>query len=297
MRKIIITFLPITYLFIVFTAGCSNNSSEQYQQQIAKLQQEKDSIAEIAEIVTNDYNEIFGYISTLETAMDSIAECELILNRSINREGGLTRAQIRENILNFGAILQRQRDYIKALEDSLNLSHGSASHLLTIVTTLRQQLDKKESELNRLKASLNDSRRSVNELQRSLAVISEKNNQLEEKANILENAVKEQSAAINIGYLLIAPKKELQEKGILTKGNLLKKSKVDYSAFNDKYFKEIDIRNFKTYIFSAKKPKLITPAPISSYTISRINAYEWQIDISSVADFWSVSNYLVIQTD
>jgi hypothetical protein len=61
-------------------------------------------------------------------------------------------------------------------------------------------------------------------------------------------------------------------------------------------FKHVDIRKFQTLNLPGKKVKLISPAPDGSYQFEE-TADGNVLKILDPGQFWSVSNYLVVQCD
>lgn len=106
-----------------------------------------------------------------------------------------------------------------------------------------------------------------------------------------------QDEVINECYVKIGTGKELEQAGILTKGGLFKKRKVNYSGFASAGFRKVDIRHLTEISISGKKAKILTGAPAGSYSIASAGKNKWIIHITNPTSFWSVSNYLVIQTD
>ncbi len=72
---------------------------------------------------------------------------------------------------------------------------------------------------------------------------------------------------LNDAYVLICDKKTLQEIGILTKGNLLKKSKFNPDNVNLGYCETVDISKERNIHLNSKKPKILSPVPSGSYKI------------------------------
>ena len=212
-------------------------------------------------------------------------------------EKPLTRGEIRERVKNFGELLNRQKEYIKMLEDSLRNNHSGASHLLSTITTLRQQLENKNRELAKLQIALKNERTTVAQLQETVNALNEDYNNLEEKNEHLQNAMVVQNESVNRGYVLVADKKKLQQIGILSGGGFLKKKSIDYSAFKEDLFEPVDMRKFTSCDITGKKAKLLTPAPAGSYRLEKIGNTQWKLVVTSTADFWSISTFVVIQTD
>ena len=267
MNRLLFLLLASAATLAVSMLSCSNNA--EYENRIAALTHERDSISAMANASKAEYEEVYRYITGIENALDSIATEEKILTLG-KAEGDrpFTRMELKERVQKFGLLLQRQREYIRSLEDSLRNTDGTASHLLGMITTPRQQLDAKDSELVRLRSALQNERKSVAQLQESFGALAETNQHLEVKNSQLEQAMVMQNEAANIGYVLIKSKKELEKLGILS-GGFLKKTKINYSAFNSEAFRQVDIRSFTNFTIDSKKAKLITPAPAGSYKLEK----------------------------
>jgi hypothetical protein len=63
--------------------------------------------------------------------------------------------------------------------------------------------------------------------------------------------------------------------------------------FNREYFTKVNIEQFTTINIGAKKAKILTNHPTSSYKLVGDKPVD-RLDIKNPDDFWSVSKYLVI---
>lgn len=291
------TFSSIIFCMVIAILSSCDNSKEN-EAQIARLTQERDSIARAYDNVSASHDEIIGYLSKIELAIDSIGIGEQALTTQ-NKVGErpFSKKELSTRIAQFSDLLQRQRMVIKALEDTIRNTKGSASHLIAIVESLHNQLESKEQELTKLRKELNNSRKSVSDLQKQISMVSTSNQMLENQNETLTQVMAQTNQVINTGYIMIASKQELKDKGILSGGGFLKKDKIDYDKFVSNEFEEVDIRYFEGTPFTAKSAKLLTPAPISSYKLEKTSKNEWKLEILSPADFWNVSTYHIIQTN
>ena len=101
---------------------------------------------------------------------------------------------------------------------------------------------------------------------------------------------------LNTAYYAFGTKKELIEKGVISKeGGFIgigKTSKVK-DDFNKEYFTKIDITNTNSINIGAKKAKILSTHPTSSYKLIGEKMVE-KIEITNAEEFWSSSKYLVV---
>jgi septal ring factor EnvC (AmiA/AmiB activator) len=108
----------------------------------------------------------------------------------------------------------------------------------------------------------------------------------QEKEAILAN----QDAQINTAYYVFGTKKELKERNILSNGEILTKSNFDKN-----YFTKIDIRNTTTIRLFSKRAEVLSKHPAGSYALLKDSAGDITLKISSPADFWSLTKFLVVK--
>ena len=101
-----------------------------------------------------------------------------------------------------------------------------------------------------------------------------------------------QDEIINKCYVLIGSKSDLKRKGVVRKNRLLADAALDKSKFA-----KVDIRKFREISFTAKRPRILTDVPQSAYTLTTTGNHNFTLRINDATAFWSISNFLVIQTD
>lgn len=97
---------------------------------------------------------------------------------------------------------------------------------------------------------------------------------------------------LNNGYVLIGSKDDLRRKGILKNGRVISDAALDRSKFF-----QVDIRKWHEISFRAKKPRILTNMPASSYSLTTSGDGNFTLSITDPSDFWRISNYLIIQTN
>lgn len=251
--------------------------------------------------ISTRYDKMEEYLTVISSGLDSISleEQSVLMNVGDDEGRQLNRQQMKDRLDHVRDVLSRQRDRIRDLEGKLSATEGSDKRLLSILTAVRQQLEQKDAELSQLRRDLSDSRRSVAELQSNLQNTVAQLNSVQEQS---EQIIQSQQATIDAArqklgsaYVKIDNKKALEKAGLL-KGGFLKKKKVDYSNIDSSVFDRIDIYSTTSFALP-KKYKILSPVVEGSYTVTDNAAGGHTLTITNPESFWSVSNYLIIQTD
>lgn len=236
------------------------------------------------------------FVDVISEGLDSISHQEsiLYLPNSENNTGKLSRAQILDNIKAFERLIQRQRERIKELEDSL-ANKENTEKLLSVIAHLNASLAVKENEILSLKKELyrksSDLSRMKNQVLSMESDIKALNEDIliyHEKDSVNQMIMQAQNEYLNQGMYLIATKKELKDYGVDRNGGLL--SDVDESLFTP-----IDIRTFAQLVIPSTKVKMISPMPQSSFVLTPNNDGTTTLEIFDPCEFWKVSKFLIIQ--
>ena len=237
------------------------------------------------------------FIETLSNGLDSIAQQENTLfftNKGTERTI-VDRKQLKKNLEMFQNTLITQRQKIVELTESLKKRGADISKLNSLVNYLNQQLDEKDRMIKQMQADLDKKNVSIVRLKERINTLAEDNYTLTKEADTQKQTLIAQEKAINEAYIIIGTKKELKERGILSSG-FLKKTKVNYQDLPKDKFKKIDIRTYKEVTIPSKKVKILTQMPSSSYEM-KTDGDNTTLHVTNPTEFWSVTNYLIIQTN
>lgn len=289
MKKLIFSLAATSLLMAAVSCG---NGASGDKQQIDSLQAAYDQ-------KSADYDDLNEYLTVIANGLDSIAAQEgqlFATNTTPGESPSLSREQIAKNIEAYKQTLANQRQKIAALEKKLKASNATTAKLRTIIQSLNDQLAAKDAELDELRKELSNRNVSIEYLMASLKGLQQTSERQQQTIAQQESALQAKDDQLNEGYVKMGPKKELKQLGLMSGGNLLRKSKVDYNNIDKKLFQRIDIRKQKTIEIPYKKAKILTPVPAGTYTMEERDNYIYLV-ITDAAKFWSVSNYLIIQTD
>lgn len=286
------TFLLVFGITICFFSSCGNSNDS-----MAKFIEERDSIMRVSQEQEKELNELNTIVTTIAAGLDSIAMQESILCSNKDKDGVLlSREQIMQNLRFFEELLEKQRNKIQQLQDSIKSGNGAGiEKMKTIVAFLNQQLAEKDAVIQQLKKDIGNKNRDIRELRTTMASMRTTMEKAEKKNQILNEALSVQDETINECYIKIGTKKELQRAGIL-KGGFLSKKKVNYSGIDKSMFTPVDIRDFREIRLRSNKPKILTPVPSGdSFALIKNGDGTCTLSIKNATKFWSLSNYLIIQ--
>ena len=222
----------------------------------------------------------------IQNNLNEIKEKEKIVTAS--SKGGDVKSkedQIKEDIQAIYDLMGKNKNRINSLSKKLKASKSQIKGLEEMIATLQAQLESKDAEITELKGV-------IEALNIELSNI---NTNYEE----VEQEVEVKTEKLNTAFYAIGTAKELKEKGVTTKEGgfigLGKSTKVK-DDFNKEYFTKIDVTQVTSITIGAKKAKILSTHPSSSYKLVGDKKVE-KLEILNAEDFWGASKYLVIVID
>lgn len=289
--KLMILHVMCFILFLI--SGCGNSGNK-----VASLLEERDSLRQVNKRQSEFLDSYGKTIETLNATLDSIAYHENMIFFS-NGESPVTKDDVKHNLMRFESLLKTQGDKIRQLEKQLSESKSSNAQSLSLISHLKVQLKEKNVQISRLKLELQKKNVDIVNLQKQVeshkltintqaTTISELNQRTKRQGEALAR----QDAILNNGYVLIGSKDDLKRKGILKRGKIVANAILDRSKFA-----KVDIREWREVSFTAKRPRILTNMPASSYELTTTGNHNFTLIIKKPSDFWRISSYLVIQTN
>ena len=288
LKKLVLLRLCVSVLLV----GCADGK----QQEIDKLNKQVDSLMQDNAKKDGDMKDMMSFVGVMADGLDSIAQKEgMLFYTNKGKEGTIVdRAQLKKNLEMFENTIAEQKQRIAKMADSLKARGARLEKLTALVDYLNKQLDEKDNMIKSLRADLDKKNVNIAHLQSTVASLNESKSQLERKVERQVQALSTQTEMLNEAYVMIDTKKALADRGVISSG-LLKKTKVNYHALQKSQFKKVDIRSYTEVQINSGNPKILTQMPASSYRIVK-NGATSTLYISDPTAFWSVSNYLIIQT-
>jgi len=259
--------------------GSEGKKMDPKDQQIQELQTQlksKDSTA----------NDMFGFINEVEDNLNTIEASQTKISASKKGSNEVktdVKESIKEHIQNINTLLEKNKQLLAKLENSLRKSNMKVDALQKTIDLLNQQMAAKDSEIADLKTQLEKLNFTVTDLSAKIEDLSGQNTQ---KAQQID----QQTTELNTAYYVIGVRKDLKTKGVIIG------EKVSQKVNPENYIK-VDIRYFTELKLNVKRAKLLTTHPEGSYEMVMNGKMIDKILIKNTKSFWSISKFLVIQTD
>ena len=276
--------LGLAFLALTAFTSCGNKTE--------KLQQEADSLKSALQQRNQDYSNLQNFVSVISESLNAINAQENTIIRTDPEKTLPDREQMKQSLVQLKETLQQQRDRIEQLEKEVSTGNADATKLKTIIEALKQQMVQKDEQISNLMAQLEKSNLTTVQLSQRIGKLTQQTSEQADRIAQQEEVMQAQDQILNEGYIKMGTKKELKEAGLLS-GGFLKKTKVNYSNINFDLFQKI--REVTNITIPSKSPKILTNIPAGSYTLQQ-EGQSTILVISDPTSFWSVSNFLIIQT-
>lgn len=251
---------------------------------------ESDSLRNVIEQKDNEINDLMGTFNEIQQGFDLINAAEGRVNQMREGMAGSSTAQnIRENMEFIQQTLEENQRKIEELQSKLNSSSINSTKLKETINSLTKQLNEKSAEVERLRSLLAEKDVQIEELTGTVTTLQDENTQVKQEKEATEQIARTQDTQLNTAWYVFGTSKELKQQGVLSHGEVLQ------GEYNKNYFTKIDIRKVTVIPLQSKSAKILTTHPAGSYTLLKDSKGEYALNITNVAQFWSVSKYLVVK--
>lgn len=281
----------ICFLFFAVVFSSCN------QAELEKLKEENHQLR--AEIEQRD-QDISGMIEVFNNVEDNLSNIrareEKILKYSRNVEGSSGKIDdIQREIIAIDDLMKKNRENLNLLSERLKTTTGEKHQLEKMMANLHSVVNSKDREILELVRSMEDLNLQIDDLYSSITDLKV------EKAK-QEFTIDMQEKALNRGYYLIAPTKELREMGVVERsGGILGIGRVNKLAddLDLAVFTMVDIHEENNFSIDARKVELLSSHPGDSYILrkSEDDKRFLSLEITRPEDFWKTTRTLVIAMD
>lgn len=289
----------LAFAFIVFSLTSCVESSKKYKDLQAKL----DSLSVTSAAQGAELEEVFATLNEVEEGLKTIREAEniLVLQAQSGTElNANKREQMKSDVKAIGDAIASYKQQIEKLKNDNRYQSSQFKKRLesmtkeleeksVLIADLQKQLEEKDSQL-KIKTQ------QIATLDKAVATLKSDVTSLTEEREANKETIATQDQLLNTAFYISAPKSELINAKVLSKGGLFRSAKISYEAEQSAFVK-IDIRNVKEINLNVKKAKVLSIHPAGTYTLEADANEMLVIKISNPASFWEQTKYLVIQTN
>ncbi len=227
--------------------------------------------------------EFIASFNEIQENLNAIKEKEKIVTTASSKGDVKSKqGQIQEDIQSIYDLMEKNKNRISSLTQKLKQSNLKLAGLEKMIENLQNSLVLKDEEIAELKTKMEG-------LNIELANLNTNYRSVESERDAKHEA-------LNTAYYAIGTSKELKDKKVITKEGgfigLGKSTKVT-PDFNKEYFTKLNIEQTTSINIGAKKVKLLTNHPSSSYKLVGTKPIE-KLEIIDAREFWGASKYLVI---
>lgn len=284
------SFIIVSVIITAMMSSCTG-SDEKGQQTLEEITKQE-LITALAE-----RDELLSLVKEVSNGLEQIKQLENMMTIAAANpsESTVRKSQILTDIANLKEKIQQRNEQLRRLEAKLQGSTINNKELQETIAALRLQIDSQMEEIESLKLHLTEANETigilnsaVDSLNTTVSTVSVERDIARETSVKLENE-------LNTCYYIVATKSELKEHGIIESG-FLRKTKLMKGDFDKGAFIIGDRRGLETLPLNTKKAKILTNHPKTSYEIIDDNGNKL-IRIINPEQFWSLTDYLVVQKD
>lgn len=265
--------------------------------EVARLKEENSKLQ--TELTKRDstVDGMFKSFDNIEANLSEIRAKQMIVGKATDNATSEVSADVRDQITAeiqlINELLEKNKEMISNMRAQLKKSKMKIKHLEQIIAKLQKQVEEKDAEILDLKDKLEKLNFTVTELNAKVETVVAESNQKTEVIN-------QQTEELNTAWYVVGSTKELQSKKIITREGgfvgLGKISKLSKELTED-YFTKIDIRKVTEITIAAKKAKILTNHPQSSYELKQNGKTVDRLIIKDYKRFWNMSKYVVIEVE
>ena len=287
MKHLIVTIITLSALF----SACTGKQDP--TEQISLMEASRQELATALE----ERDQLLCLVKEISVSMDQIRHLENIMTVSGThaKENPSQRTRILSDISSLKRTLKQRREQLAQLETRLEESSLYTDELKSTVKVLYNQIDTQTREIENLRGQLTMANARIDSLNNAVDSLNTTVATINDNLDMANAASIRLEDELNTCYYIVTSKSELKKHQILETG-FLRKSKLLKGDFDKGFFVIGDKRNMHTIELKSDKARVHTNHPEDSYAIRKENNKKILV-ILDPEKFWSLTNYLVIQTD
>lgn len=240
-------------------------------------------------------DELLSLVKEVSSGLKQLKELEHDMSLADTIHTPSRNAQIIADISTIKKNILKRKERLNQLEEKLSNSTINNQDLKETIEAIRLQMDAQIDLTEQFSRKLNTANKRIGSLSRTVDSLNNTVNEVSGQRDMAINRTTRLEDEMNICYYVADSKRELKNNGIIETG-FLRKTQLMKGNFDKECFTVADKRTLLSIPINSAKIHILTTHPIDSYSIAKEND-RTVIHILDPISFWSLSNYLVVQTD
>jgi len=289
--------LIVSFILVVGIVG-GMYVYNQKEDEIKTLTMEKNDLSQTIQKKDSVVNDLENTFDEIENNMTFIKEKRTQISM-IQAEGGKNKKQLLvENVKLMNTMLEESEKKIAELEEKIRKSGLNMKSYEKRIQNLNATIESQNTEIAELKKEIESKNSSLAEYDSKVKNLNSNLQQQADSLSYKQKQILDKTDKLNTAHVALGTFKELKKEGILDReGGILGigGGKEISGNFDTKYFTDLDIRKTKTIPLNAKKARVISEHPSSSYKLVEEKGQVAYLEIENPEEFWRISKYAVIE--
>lgn len=280
--------IPAALAIALFSCNSGNEKEQQSLPEISKQ--------ELATAL-NERDQLLALVKEVSAGLNEIKQLENVMTIAANQpaENPAQKSRILADMASVKEKIRQRKAQLDEMEGKLQKSTINNKELRETIDALRTQIDSQMEEIEALRKQLTAANEYIGELNNTVDSLNTTVTAVTGERDAAQDALEKFENELNTCFYAVATKSQLKEHNIIESG-FLRKTKLMKGDFDKGFFVISDKRTLTALPLNASKVKILSNHPEKSYELIDANGQKILI-IDNPDEFWSLSDYLVVQKD
>ena len=278
------------YGMMLLVSSCS--SSEGKTEVVSNVTTE---LVDSLQTANAEKDSLLKLLNEISNGMDQLKDLEHIVSADLSKETPDSRDRLRTDMRIIQEAALDRRHKLETLEAKLRKSINYNAEMERTIKSLRLQIETQEEKILELQAALKKANVEIEDLNLRVDSLKKENIEINREKIAAQDESIKLTNQLNTCYYVVGSKSELKKYNIIETG-FLRKTKILEGDFEKSYFTKADKRTLSSVNLHSQKVEVLSNHPKNSYQIVEKDGTK-VLEIINSADFWDLSNYLIVQID
>lgn len=278
------------YGMMLLVSSCS--SSEGKTEVVSNVTTE---LVDSLQTANAEKDSLLKLLNEISNGMDQLKDLEHIVSADLSKETPDSRDRLRTDMRIIQEAALDRRHKLETLEAKLRKSINYNAEMERTIKSLRLQIETQEAKILELQAALKKANVEIEDLNLRVDSLKKENSEINREKIAAQDESIKLTNQLNTCYYVVGSKSELKKYNIIETG-FLRTTKILEGDFEKSYFTKADKRTLSSVNLHSQKVEVLSNHPKNSYQIVEKDGTK-VLEIINSADFWDLSNYLIVQID